>query len=466
MGLLLVDDFSGKYSNVITHGDLFYRVDYRDWKWDFNREGKDKQMYITFVKGGFYSDNYIDLFLKRDYCINCEDVYGKVYNYDYLVFSWKEQVINLRNDIIVQDNAIRNVFQGKFNLSIELMYNDESLGEFLVYNNVKAYNKNNYKFFFIDLSIFDYKKTKKLYKFNKVRIRVLRNLGEFSKIYFGDLYLLQDSVEHNLLVSIEKEIHNKYYEKVGKVLESGENYIILDEVYDLEDGFCIAIAKNERDLISFSNIIKGYNYIENIDKINTIVEFHQVKEIIPVDKGYKLTFYDNFDGEEVLFDWGIGTEVFFVVPVVKDDFIDETYKMPLILLTYNYPSIDTFSTERHYKIFNILFNRETGQAKYGVIKDLSCLKMEITISIFCPNLDVSNKIANLIRNKLDILGYISIFDLDFDIEEITYRTVSLTEYAPSAEFVLSVYCFEKFDKIDYEKYYELKEVITNIDIIS
>lgn len=465
MGYILVDDFSGRMSDY-TYQSEFFKVDYRDWDWDFNRKDKEKQLYITFTNDSLYYDTYIDFHLKDEYCIYCEDSFGKGYHYDYLIFSLKYDIVNLNKvPLKYSDYSIRDI-----KLSIELMYDNESLGEFLVERNVNITNRCDYFYYFIDLSVL---KREGVVKFNRFRIWVLANLGLYSKIYFGDLFLMQDSPEHNLLISLSRRFHNVYFENCGIIGEAkaGKKTVILKDLYDLQEGYVIAFSRTKQDLENFIKKYYGYNYFRFDNSLET-VEIHQIKTIEYKDYGYILTFYDNFDGESLLFDWGVNDSVYFVVPCIIDNFIDESYKMPCILLTYNYPEVQTVPI-RKLKLFNIMLDRsqvfqgkdKSQLYKYGYIKDFSCIKMEITISIFADTMELSNKLTKIVRENVDISNTINIFDLEFDIENIEYKTISVfNEYAPSSEFTLSVYCFEKLSPITYD-YYVLRSIETDFDYI-
>lgn len=478
MGFILVDDFSGKMSSYTYQSD-FYSVQYRDWDWDFNRRNKDKQLYIVFTDDNIFYDSYIDFYLKKEYCIYCKDSFGKVYNYDYLIFSLKYDIVNLNKiPFKYSSYSIRDA-----KLSIELMYNNETLGEFLVERNVDITNKCGYFYYFIDLSVFKGMDSvdisnlinnlgaEKEVKFNRFRIRVLANLGVYSKIYFGDLFLLQDSIEHNLLSSIASKFHNAYYEECGVIeeAESGKNYVIMKDIYDVDEGYVIAFSSSKKDLESFTKKVYGSNYFEFEQKLEP-VEIHQIRSIEHTNEGYKLTFYDNFDGGRLLYDWGINDKVYFVVPCIIDNFIDESYKMPCILITYNYPEVQSVPIKKN-RLFNIMIDRykpfqdKSNLYKYGYIRDFSCVKIDIVISIFAGNMDLSNKLSKMVRENIDTSNTINIFDLEFDIENIEYRTISVfNEYAPSSEFNVSIHCFEKLSSISYN-YYLLRDIEYTIDTI-
>jgi hypothetical protein len=458
MGYILVDDFTGR-NQAKAYNNTFYELNFSDWDWEFNRKDKDKVMFISFTRDDIYNDSFIEIDLKKEYCIYCEDNFGKLYNYDYLIFSWKEYLVNL-NNISFFGSPFN--FNNKILMSLELLYNDKSLGEFLVFNNLNL-ESCDYKHFALDLSIF--KSDFSVVKFNKIRIHILTNIGVFSKIYFGDIFLMQDYVEHNMVSSIVKELNFSHIEKCGTLLSQGKDYIILSDMYDIEDGYCIALSNSYNELSSFSRKIYGYNYLE-YDTLE-IVEIHQIKSIELTDLGYKLNFYNSFDGEKLLYNWASGTDVYFVVPCIMDNFIDESYKLPCILVTYNFPSVDTKTTNRHRKVFNIKVNRGSLDRpfEFGIIKSFNYLEMEILISVFSGNQDLSNKLTNKVRNKVDILDYIYIFDLKFDISDIKYSTLSVfDEYSPVSEFTIETYTLERLEPISYQNYL-LKEAILDFGVI-
>lgn len=445
MGYILVDDFTGNRSQFVPVSNPFYTIKYRDWDWDFNRKNKDRQLYIEITTSNLLdNNNYIDIILNQEYFIEYEDVFGKKQKYDYFLFSWKEEIINLDNaPIIYSPESI-----GNSDFSLGFYYNDVLLYEFIIFHNFPM--NDDYRRHLIDLSVFQNLEIK---KFNRIKLKVLSNKGKLSKFYLGDMFMFQDTIEQNLLLSISSKLNNKYYEKCGTLLQCENDFIIVKDLVDVKEGYCIALAKSEKELVNFNNKVLGYNYFEYENKLED-VEIHQIKSVeVITESVYKLKFFDNFDGKNIRNQYPSGIDIYFVVPVVFDDFVDETYKMPCILLTYNFPTVNKISFRKE-GLFNIIIIRnnisDTFDFNFGYMKNLNCLKLEITISIFSDNLDLSTKLGNMVRNVVDVLGSLEIFDLTFNIEDIIYRTVgSIGEYSQVSEFVISILCFEGFQKIEY-----------------
>jgi hypothetical protein len=426
MGYIKIDDFSdlskwrlGIPTDKVVVGEL-------DWP-SLMSSSKPSTMAISFY-GDLDFPNYIEK--KYPYYIefSTNDATGSTVNFNELVLTiWAQFKL---------EKLVKYTKPSQFHLSLSLHDNEKKLIEwFIPLSNTVGYEQ--LKFDLMPLI------EKDVTKFNILRINILKSsLG--TTIYFGDLYIFQDDVEHNIKVSIAKRLHLSWKKKLTKLKKHalmGDDTIVLESNKDVDRGLPILIGTE------------------------TINELHIVAN--EPNSRNPVKFTDMFDGNKMIMTFPVNTPVYETVVAVFGDLSQTEQFYSAYYISTKAPK----PVEERSDIvtrFDSYIRDPLGKHKVACRKSIDTSVIAVEIHIYATTYERATDMWKHLRSIFDDQSFIKVAGEDVQYEITAYDQVSqdpdVTESIPHYVLNLNCYVWENVYSRVYGNFPYLKSA--NIDIDS
>lgn len=387
----------------------------------------------------------IDLFDKIDHCEFDGDIYLSVWNNEYnkkqsIEFNLKNTnkiVFNYNNPIYIKEKDYYNKDHIFHLLRLNLLVQTEELLPFLkrnpsdMYITLSLYKDNEkliewfipiYNSILYQSHDFDLEIIKDKIYFNKIVFNVLKH--ENIKITLGKILILDNNIQHNLLISVAELFHLKIKKPLTTIdghFNLGSDFIKVKSITDIKYGTPLLI-ENELYLVKNN----------------------------PNNKDKKIYFLNQFSGEKIIKDYSDGTLINFAIPCVYRELTNVDSSFPVFYLNCGIPIVDESKSITNYRYDSFI---KDEQCKMAYRKSLDVIKIPLEIHIYSYDSDTAIDMYNFCRKIIDNQTYFDICGEYVEYEIISVQQndfeIDTAENGPHYSILLDVYMYNNIYDRNY-----------------
>lgn len=430
MGYFRVESFESvaEWDNAIP--GTFYTLDETDWPTLISHPSKSKALRLTFdPKAPFTGETFFEKTYSKPIYFSQKDYYNKTVLYPELSFT----------TLVSPNGEITQSFlePADFILTIELFDGPISLREwFLPLADANVYNAQR-----LDLQpLIDagYE------KFDRIRFHILKNGGK-RRIYFGDLYLLQDLAKHNLSVALADMLHLKFHEPRTVLVNPanpGDTTIVVDSGVDLYHHTPIIIGDPDGEF-----------------ELHVIGDYPK-ESSHPSQDATVFGFTGEFDTEKMQRPWPAGTPVHFAVPASYYDFSDSTAVFPLFYITTGAPDPQPLTSPQYGGQLDSYVRDPNGNHKVAARLSVDALRVPTEIHVYAEMPETAEDMWRFLRSVIDQQSHIYVAGDPAEYEVVSHRQMDIGIPVVNAmpHYILELDCYpvENVHKRKYQTFPALK----------
>lgn len=287
--------------------------------------------------------------------------------------------------------------------------------------------------------------------FDTIRFDILKHGGDRA-IYFGDMYLFQDEVEHNVLSSMAEALHAQIRRQCT-VLNSqaapGDTQIHVDSIVDLHPGTAILIGDPD-----------GTHELHVIDQAP-----YEEPGIGPF-----ITFTGEFSTEKVQMAWAADTPVWFVVPATFTDLTESEAAFPVFFLSFGDPDpVEEMSPYPRPEMDSYVRDTLDGNHTVAVRESRDTLRLPVSIHIYSNRLETAVEMSKFLRKTFNRRNFISVVGRPIEYEVVSHRRLNqdddMKDQMPHYSMDLDVYPVENPNPRKYFQFPALKVLTTSVQAV-
>ena len=429
MGYIKIETFEDKTDWTVKIPTSNFTLGELDWPSLLSDSDKTKSLSLTFDET-IIIENHFEKTYDEPHYFRAQDGAGMTVDFEELVLTvWaKFRYVNAKPYTQVSD----------FNLSMAIFDGATKLREWFVpLKNTEGYEQ--LKFDLLPLIEAGYT------KFDKLRFGILKSEPSMT-VYFGDLFLFQEDVEHNLKVSIAQKLHLakwKELTEVARPIKAGDLTVTLKKYVDILDGTPIAIGDPN-----------GY------------YDLHVVRNT-PTSKA-PLEFTGGYDGAAMQNAYAVNTKVYEVWPATFGDLSQSEQVFSVYYVSTKAPE----PVEERSNIttrFDSYVRDPAGNHTVSVRKSIDTSMIAVEIHVYASTPEKGVEMWKYLRSIFDDQSFISVAGESVQYDVINYQQVSedpdSTEIMPHYILNMNCYIWENVHSRIYGKFPYFKSLIVDQESI-
>lgn len=414
MGFFKVEKFDDIAEWQVTGGHTYYSLGETDWPHLISSPDKSAALRLTFDKdqaftgeSSFYKD-----FPEPVYFVT-QDYFNKPVHYSSLMLT-----ILAHNGASFLRRFPQNPSQ--FYLSMSLWDGDQKMREWYTLLEPGQVQFSGQCFDLTPLIEQGYT------RFTRIQFNILQH-GNDLKVYFGDAYLAQDEVEHNLAVSIQKQLHLKVRRKLTTLAQpafAGDKRVSLTDIVDIYGNTPLLIG--DPDGIHELHVVDDGSF-----------------EDPEAGGDATIGFTGEFDTEALQGDWAAGTDVWYAVPATIGDLSRSDAIFPVFYIAWGAPTPTAEWTPDYGRQLDSYVRDPINGDTVGTRLSPDTTRMDVQVHVYAPNLELATEMWRFLRSIYDEQNFIDVAGISVDYDVTDYRKMNPGEDVIDSmpHYIMELDCF-------------------------
>lgn len=243
-------------------------------------------------------------------------------------------------------------------------------------------------------------------EFDRIQVSMTQH-GNSARFYFGDLYAIQDEVEHNLAVTLQDMLHCKMKKKLTVTSQNalaGDLSLSLVDLVDIHNSTAIIIG--DPDGVYELHVIQNSTY-ENPD----------------AGGEGQITLTGEFDTSELQYDWPAGTDIWFTVPATMGDLSQSESIFPVFYISWDAPTPTPDHTPGYGRSLDSYVRDRSVDAEdtVGVRLSADTVKILVQIHVFSSTIEIGVEMWRYLRSVFDHQNFIIVAGTKVEYDPVDYR---------------------------------------------